>query len=112
MNKNGKAEYISIFSGRHINFSDKNFEGAEATSVFGGIDLNLRYAHIDKDVYIEAAAIFGGMTIIVPEDVNVKVNRTGIFGGVSDRVNRADNPLKKTIYIDAAGIFGGITIKE
>ena len=47
---------------------------------------------------------------MLPDDVNVHVKATPIFGGVSNKLrNHKDN--KKTIYIDAFCLFGGVDIK-
>ena len=81
------------------------------SAVFGGVKCDLRKAKIKEDVVINASAIFGGITILVPEDMQVKISSTPIFGGVSDeRKNKNDNS-KVIIYINATSMFGGVEIK-
>ena len=59
---------------------------------------------------INASSICGGIDLIVPKGVNVKVNSTSIFGGVSNKiVNDKDN--KVTVYVNANCLFGGVEIK-
>ena len=61
-------------------------------------------------IWLYASSIFGGIDIIVPKDVNIKVTSTSIFGGVENKVkNNTTN--KKTIYINATCLFGGVDIK-
>ena len=103
-------EYAAVFSGNDVQFNGEVFEGAKLTAVFGGIDLDLRNAIINKDCVIDVSATFGGADIIVPENVNVVSNATGIFGGVSNK--RRNNPANTvTIYITGLCLFGGIEIK-
>lgn len=101
--------YSATFSGQNLDFSKEEFTGTKLDAVFGGIKCDLRNAIINDDVVIEASAIFGGITILVPKDVNVKVTSTSIFGGV-DGKSKMDKP-GKTIYVNATCLFGGVEIK-
>ena len=92
-----------------MNYDDQVFEGAQLTAAFGGITCDLRKAIIEKDCAITASAIFGGIDILVPENVNVRVNSNSIFGGVSNKTTtHKDAP---TIYISGTCMFGGVEIK-
>lgn len=104
-------EYSAVFTGQDLNFVGEKFEGANLTAVFGGIDCDLRQAVIEEDVVINVCSVFGGVDVIVPENVNVKVTSTCIFGGISDErpVKTANNEV--TVYINATCIFGGSDIK-
>lgn len=103
-------EFAAVFSGRKVNFDNQNFEGANITAVFGGVDLDLRNAQIRKDCVINVSATFGGIDILLPANVNASVSATGIFGGVSDkRRNSPGNTV--TVYITGLCMFGGADIK-
>lgn len=108
--KNTGKEYCATFSGQNLNFQDEEFNGCELSSIFGGIKCDLRNAKIKKENIINCTAIFGGITIIIPKDVNVKVVSTSIFGGV-DGKNKYSSDAKNTIYINATCLFGGVEIK-
>ena len=79
-------------------------------AVFGGIKLDLREAIIKKDVVINARAIFGGIDILVPENINVVVSSSSMFGGV-DNKREINQDNKITIYVNDSSLFGGIDIK-
>lgn len=109
-NKNDLESIVATFAEQKIHKDDEPFKGANLDAVFGGIVLDLRKADLNKETIIKASSIFGGIDILLPEDINVQVKATPIFGGVSNKVrNHKDN--KKTIYIDAFCLFGGIDIK-
>lgn len=100
----------AIFGGKDMNFDGQVFDGAELTAIFGGVECDLRGAIIEKDCTIRATSIFGGIDIMVPQGVNVKVESTNVFGGTSDECEKTlDAPV--TIYIEAVSIFGGVDIK-
>lgn len=105
--KNGTA----TFSGVNMNFAGEVFEGAELNAVFGGVKCDLRNAVIEKDCVINASAIFGGIDIYVPENLNVKITSTSVFGGVSDKNYRKNDAGNHTLYIYATCLFGGVEIK-
>lgn len=109
--KNQEQEYYATFSGQNIDFANEALEGCNVNAIFGGIKCDTTKAKIKKDVVINTCAIFGGITIYVPENVNVKISSTPIFGGVKD--NRKDKSKENeiTIYINATCMFGGIEIK-
>ena len=107
-----KAKYgTAVFSGAEIKPDGEAFDGGSMTAVFGGVDCGLRNAIIKNDCVIDAVAIFGGVDIYLPEDVNVKVNAVSIFGGTDhkEHVNKEENSV--TVHINSTSIFGGVEIK-
>lgn len=99
----------ATFSGCKLNYDGEVFEGAELTAVFGGVKCDLRKAIIEKDCAIQVSAIFGGIDILVPDNINVKVSSNSIFGGVSNKTSaHKDAP---TLYISGTCLFGGVDIK-
>lgn len=112
LNKNSKSEknVSAYFSGQKIAYSKEEFDGINMEAVFGGIKLDLREAIIKKDVVINARAIFGGIDILVPENINVVVSSSSMFGGV-DNKREINQDNKITIYVNGSSLFGGIDIK-
>lgn len=106
---NNKEQATAIFSSRVIDFSNQLFSGITLNSVLGSITLDLRNAEIKDGALIDIAAVIGGVDIIVPPDVEVKVQQVPILGGVSNGVN--PNVITATIYVNATCILGGISIK-
>lgn len=108
--KNGLEDITATFASQKVNKDNEEFKGANLDAVFGGVELDLRSAALDNEAIIKASAIFGGIDIFVPNNVNVKVKSTPIFGGVSNKaLNNKDN--EKTLYIEAFCMFGGVEIK-
>ena len=103
---------MAIFSGSERTYKDETFTGSSLVAVFGGVDIDLRNAKFTKDTVIRAFALFGGIDIKVPEDVNVMTRSGFLFGGISDDRKSDGTKGKHTIYIDAAGGFGGISISD
>lgn len=103
----------ATFGEQNINKAGEKFEKANLDAVFGSIKLDLRDTDLKKETYIKASAIFAGITILVPKDVEVKIKSTPIFGGVTSESldEKANKNAKKIIYVDGFALFGGIEIK-
>ncbi len=108
IDKANSKSYVAVFSGidEKIMKLESDFT---ATTVFGGIELDLRKAKIDKDVVIECISIFGGIDLKLPEGVNLKINGVPIFGGVDNKYDE-NSDAKVTIYLNYTCVFGGIDI--
>lgn len=98
----------AAFSGCDLNYDGEVFEGTELTAVFGGVECDLKNAIIEKDCAIKVTTIFGGIDIMVPDHVNVKVSSNCIFGGISNKT--AIHKDAPTIYVSGICIFGGVDI--
>lgn len=104
-------DYTATFGGQKVKYPNKEFEGATSNAIFGGVDMNLKDAIISKDVVINATAIFGGIDIFVPSNVNVEVKSTAIFGGTSNKTMKVEGDNVHTIYVNSFALFGGVDIK-
>lgn len=110
--KTGQKEYWATFSGQNLNFAGQEFEGCRLEAVFGGVKCDLREAKIKEDVLIRASAVFGGVTILMPKDVNVQVISSAMFGGTTNRyAKEVVDEEKKTIFVESTALFGGVEIK-
>ena len=101
----------AVFSGQNLNFDNEVFKGAELNAVFGGVKCDLRNAKFEQDCVINASAIFGGIDIYVPENINVNINSNSVFGGVSNKKHLNSESNEFTVYINATCMFGGVEIK-
>lgn len=111
---NSDGEVAAVFSGQKVNADGEEFKGKKLSAVFGGVEYDLTGAKIKEDAVINASAIFGGIDILVPNGVNVKVKSSSLFGGVTDKTRRKKddkNEKAPTIYVNASCLFGGVEIK-
>lgn len=109
-------DYVNVFSGGERQIVSQNFKGGKISAVFGGIELDLTKAKLSQGVSgLEIACVFGGATIIVPDDWYITIDVTPILGGFSDSrkliPGRTVDPSKHLI-IKGAVIFGGGEVKS
>jgi predicted membrane protein len=107
---------VSIFSGSEKQITSKNFRGGKITSIFGGSEINLTRAELSSGKnQLEVFYMFGGSTIIVPPDWDVRIDVIAIFGGFSDKRYHqkvASTDLNKQIVVKGLVVFGGGEIKS
>ncbi|MDO9579969.1 MAG: DUF5668 domain-containing protein [Bacteroidales bacterium] len=109
-------DYVNIFSGGERQITSDSFKGGKVTAIFGGTELDLTKATLAPGrSELEIACIFGGATIIVPDDWFVTIEVTPILGGFNDSrklsPGRTIDPLKQLV-IRGAVVFGGGEVKS
>lgn len=107
-----KREMMAAFSEQSADYNGEEVAVAKVGAVFGGAKCNLRNAKIVDGCHVDVMSIFGGVDILVPENVTVKNNLFSLFGGIDDKrttTNAGDN--NTTLYINGFCVFGGVDIK-
>ncbi|SEF35893.1 Cell wall-active antibiotics response 4TMS YvqF [Amycolatopsis pretoriensis] len=81
---------------------------------WGGAEIDLRQARFaDRQCTITAVAIMGGITITVPDDINVDVTGIGFMGGfvLEDKSGAPPAPpTAPTVKINGLGFWGGVVV--
>jgi predicted membrane protein len=101
---------VDIFGGSEKVLHSQNFKGGKISNIFGGSKYDMRQAKLAEGTNIlEVSMIFGGSKFIVPEDWDVKMEVTTIFGGFSDKRHRSIvvPDANRKLIIRGEAIFGG-----
>lgn len=106
-----------IFGGREIFVNSQALSGGKATSIFGGIEYDLRKASLQAGgAVIDCVSVFGGCGFKIPMDWNVRNEVTTIFGAFTDKRGDTYNDRyydpSKTLVIKGVSLFGGIEVKH
>ncbi len=108
-------DFVNIFGGGDRRIVSENFKGGKVTCIFGGMELDLTKAKLAPGKNeIEIACIFGGATIIVPDNWFVSIEVTPILGGFTDsRKLTGGGTAGQTsqLVLKGAVIFGGGELK-
>jgi predicted membrane protein len=107
---------VAVFGGGQRTVLSTNFQGGRITTVFGGLEINLMNATLAEGRnVIDVFTIFGGSTLIVPSDWQVKTEVFALFGGFNDKRTFVSDPLlynEKELYIRGFVMFGGGEVKS
>lgn len=109
-------DYVHVFSGGERQIVSDNFRGGKVTAVFGGSEIDLTKAKLAPGVSeLELACVFGGTTIIVPDDWNVKIEVVPVLGGFGDSrklIPGRTIDTSRQLVIKGAVVFGGGEVKS
>jgi hypothetical protein len=107
----------TVFGGINRRIDSQDFEGGHLSSVFGGIEIDLRKANTKRDeIVIEADAVFGGIELMVPEQWRVTVKGAGVFGGYEDQTHpsptTAADEKRPHLIVTGSAVFGGVSVRN
>jgi len=117
VNPDGFIAQDYVFSGSKEKWTYNNVKGIEISAVFSGLELDLTQIDLSSDVervQIKVSAVFGGVVLYVPDDWNIIIQKTGVFGSFVD--NRPRNvaqtsSIGRLVYLELEAVFGGGEIK-
>jgi class 3 adenylate cyclase len=105
---------IAVMSGARRKGRWRPGDRCAAVAVMGGCKLDLRDAEISgQQIQITAVAVMGGVTIIVPEGIEVEVSGLSVMGGKNVKV--ADVPPRPgmpEIHVRALAVMGGVEVRS
>lgn len=106
---------IAIFGGATRKGAWQVPRATTVVTVFGGADIDLRYATLPaREVTIRAFSVFGGVGITVPPEMHVIDSGFAIFGGrdVSGESAESARPDAPVLHLTGFCLFGGIGVKH
>jgi hypothetical protein len=110
-----KRSIMSIFGGTTRRGSWTVPRQLRVVAVMGGAEVDFREADFGSGVHeVRVFALFGGITVIVPPDVRVEVDGTGVLGGFDDQTtsNVPAGATDPSLRIRGVALLGGIEVCE
>lgn len=105
---------VTVFGGAKKVVISKDFKGGEATTFFGGVEINLTQADINGKAELELVQVFGGTKLVVPSNWKIQTEElVSVFGGLDDKRKNITTPdPDKVLVLRGTCVFGGIDIKS
>lgn len=110
IDREAMSQLSAVFSGIKHDFVNETYAGGRVEAIFGSVDLDLRGAVIEQDIYMEVNAVFGGVKIFFPPNVKVIANKNAVFGGVSDKTVTNNAVNIPEVHIKCGAVFGGVEL--
>lgn len=101
----------AVMGGFERRNNSRDFRGGKITTIMGGCELDLRQADIRESATLEVFAIWGGISLKVPEAWSVRLEGMPIMGGFSDETRPIAGATKRLV-IRGSVIMGGVEIKN
>jgi predicted membrane protein len=108
-----KREYVFVGTKERISAPIKR---VEIEAVFSGVEIDFSQTELSsevKNIYIKVSAVFSGVTLYIPEDWDVSIQKTSVFGGFSDKRFVKKQPVsnEKLVILELEAVFGGGDVK-
>jgi predicted membrane protein len=105
----------TMFGGIEQKISSGQFRGGRVSAIFGSIELDLRESRLAEDADLNVTALFGGVELKVPEDCDIQIHGSPLFGAIEDPKGwrgRQGSETGPALHIHASVTFGGVEIKR
>ncbi|GAA4204822.1 DUF1707 SHOCT-like domain-containing protein [Actinocatenispora rupis] len=84
-----------------------------AVAFMGGVVLDLRHARFSADeTTIQAYAVMGGIEILVPEGMDVRIDGVGLMGGFDDAASGPGDGTGPCVRITGFAFWGGVDVRR
>ena len=106
---------IGIFGNDRRRITSDIFADAEAVSIFGDAEVDLRDCTIeDPPAHVEVTAIFGDVELRVPEEWRVDLRVMNLFGDVIDRRPRStvEQSTESMLIVNGTAVFGDVELRD
>lgn len=108
-----KREYVFMSSKERWTFG--TIKNIEIEAVFSGVELDLTQTELSdeaRQITVKITSVFSGVTLFVPMEWNILIQKTSVFGGFVDKRPRNSHPVEgKPIILELEAVFGGGEIK-
>ena len=116
---NNNSGYIVrdyLFSGSKERLTQGELVKADIDAIFSGVEVDFSQASLSEQaqvVHIKVSSVFSSVTVYIPSEWNVQVQKTGTFGDFTDRrpTRMVETPGSKLVILELSAVFGGGEIK-
>ena len=91
-------KYNAVATSKTVEIEDEVFSGCEMKAVASKVTLDLSYAVIEKDVYINFDSKFSSVLIVLPDGVNATCDIEKVASSVHCDVDNSEENVN-TVYI-------------
>jgi hypothetical protein len=82
-------------------------------AVMGGVDIDLTEARFaELETTITVCALWGGVEIVVPEDITVRVDGFGLLGAFENKTTGRGLPGGPVLRITGLAVMAGVEVKH
>ena len=110
--KSGATWYVNLLGGTKRRGRWRMPRDMRVVGPLGGANLDLSEAEMTEPAVLTKISLIGGVSLFVPEDMDVEVEGFRIFGGVRIEPSRRSGPAARTIKVREYSLVGGVHVRR
>jgi hypothetical protein len=103
---------MAVFDGVKLRSEAKAFRGGSMLAWYGGVDADLREATLAPGAHLTVGALFGGVSLRVPENWRVETNIRAVAGGYDVSGKDPKDPDAPLLVVDGYALCGGVAVSR
>ncbi len=103
--------YSAVFASAEVSNHSGALCGGTVSGIFGSVNLDLRDAVPIDGAVVEANAVLGSVSILVPQNCRLRVGGTPFLGGCECIAQRPENPSLPLLTIRFTSVLGSVKIQ-
>ncbi|MDR0682893.1 MAG: cell wall-active antibiotics response protein [Dysgonamonadaceae bacterium] len=107
-----------VFTGSKEQWNYEKVKNIEIEAVFSSVELDFTQVELSEEaetIHIKVSSVFSEITLYVPEEWSIIIQKTGVFGSFTDSrprdAIRLTKEKKNTVTLELEAVFGGGEIK-
>lgn len=107
-----RDDVFALMGGSEITNTAKEFKGSKVTAIMGAARVDLRKANFVDEAVVEIFSFWGGVEVIVPDNVQIVNKLNCIMAGSEDKTTQKADKKSPRLIIAGDLIMAGASIRN